>query len=138
MLYSFNEKIAAVERKVEALVRMVMDDVSNIYEGLNGLQQLLHYFQRTTLEPVLKEQSSTVMQIFAAFICCKNTILMQLYGMLLKEVERATRNLLGGKLIGYSGFPPYSGSALMAHNSRSYLVGQMLVNYCFPDGEQKH
>jgi len=47
--------------------------------------------------------------------------------MLLKEVERATRNLLGGKLIGYSGFPPYSGSALMAHNSRSYLVGQMLV-----------
>jgi len=60
LFYSFNEKIAAVERKVEALVRMVMDDVSNIYEGLNGLQQLLHYFQRTSFEPLLKEQSCMV------------------------------------------------------------------------------
>jgi hypothetical protein len=49
---------------VEALVRMVMDDVSNIYEGLNGLQQLLYYFERATFEPLLKEQSSMVIKVF--------------------------------------------------------------------------
>lgn len=68
LLHSFNEKIAAVERKVEALVRMVMDDVCNIYEGLNGLQQLLHYFQRASFGLLLKEQSNMVMQLLAQLL----------------------------------------------------------------------
>lgn len=73
LLHSFNEKIAAVERKVEALVRMVMDDVCNIYEGLNGLQQLLHYFQRASFGPLLKEQSNMVIQLVAQLLtACKN------------------------------------------------------------------
>jgi hypothetical protein len=54
---------------------MVMDDVSNIYEGLNGLQQLLHYFQRMSFEPLLKEQSCMVMQYPTTFIDCENILL---------------------------------------------------------------
>jgi len=53
-----------IERNVEALVHSVMNDVSNIYEGLNSLQPLLHYLQKPSMEPLLVEKSSMVEEDF--------------------------------------------------------------------------
>ncbi|CAB3367489.1 Hypothetical predicted protein [Cloeon dipterum] len=105
----FSHKIKQLERKIVAVINSVMDDAANVFEGVNSLQGLLHFLQKDSLQGILKEKTNFV------------------FGLLLKDIEKASKSLLGGELIGYSGYPPYSGIALAAHNSRCYLVGQMLL-----------